>query len=147
MSNIYYNTSNMHIKHQPSVNKEQQAILNADQTEPQGNSDNTATMVDKNTEKDSVSLSVKARVSYEESLKTAEDNLPVPVKLLKAQLARLQQRMVDIKQEVDQINTNDRLDEETKSNMLVAKQDEIANVMSAIQTVNQALLDTMKPPS
>jgi hypothetical protein len=37
------------------------------------------------------------------------------------QLARLQQRLVDIKQEIDQVKDNDKLDSEEKNAMLVAK--------------------------
>ena len=132
---------------QMSTTTEPQKKLHNDINSEKDKNKTEPVQANKNTDKGSVSLSVKARKSYEESLKEAEESLPVPVKLLKAQLARLQQRLVDIKQEIDQIKENNRLDDETKNSMLIAKQDEVANVMGAMQTVNIALLDAMKPPS
>ena len=98
------------------------------------------------TEKGTVTLSVEGVKRYEDAKAEAEENVPVLVKLLKAQLEKLQQRLVEIKKEIDALNANDSLDEETKKSMLAAKQDEIAHIMGAIKEVNNALIEAMKPP-
>jgi hypothetical protein len=152
MSEIYHIVSNMHIKfQQPPLIIEPKVELvikkNSEKIVQENGEKKSSVQSNKNTEKDSVSLSIEARKSYQESLEETEENLPVSAKLLKAQLARLQQRLVDIKQEINQIKENDNLDKEEKNSMLIAKQDQITNIMSAIQTASAGLLEAMKPPS
>ncbi|PKG39434.1 hypothetical protein [Psychromonas sp. Urea-02u-13] len=143
MSDIYYNVSNMQIKLPSSaINTDQKESITIEEE----SSKKTDKSTDKSTEKDDISLSIKAQKSYQASLKEAEESLPIPVKLLKAQLARLQQRLVDIKQEIDDIKADNRLNDEDKNTQLAIKQNDISNVMSAIQSVNVALLEAMKPP-
>lgn len=99
----------------------------------------------KQTDQETVHLSIEGLKKSKEADKAEDDNLPLPVKLLKEQLERLKNQLDEVKKELNDIKANRNIDDETKKQQLSLKQNEIAQIMTAIITTTEALLELSSP--